>query len=140
MVYETDVNQWIATTQIVTYDQSIQLQTNWTSTGIKGAMLQTGTYFIQVMANDTGYGIDGTNNNEYYSGIMSWYSGDTNSSLEMPTDEIVLHRAGASGEGGIFLRTYRTPTANTDNLRLEIYSNTPTNSVANYKFKFKRIM
>jgi hypothetical protein len=140
LVYETDVNQWIATTQIVTYDRSLTLQTDWIDTGIEAAMLQTGTYFIQLIADDTGLGINGTNNNEYYSGIMSWYSGATNSSLEMPTDEIALHRAGAGGEGGLFLRTYRSPTGNSRKLRLQIYSNTATNGYTNYKFKFKRIM
>jgi hypothetical protein len=140
LVYETDVSQWIATTQIVTYDRSLTLQTDWIDTGIEAAMLQTGTYFIQLIADDTGFGINGTNNNEYYSGIMSWYSGATNSSLEMPTDEIALHRAGAGGEGGLFLRTYRSPTGNSRKLRLQIYSNTATNGYTNYKFKFKRIM
>jgi hypothetical protein len=140
LVYETDVSQWIATTQIVTYQPSIRLQNDWVDTGIKSTMLQTGTYFIQLFANDIQSGVDGTNNNEYYSGIMSWYSGDTNSSVSMPTDEIALHRAGASGEGGLFLRTYRTPTADVNNLKLQIYSNTATNTAVGYTFKFKRIM
>jgi hypothetical protein len=140
LVYSATNSNWVASTQIVTYQPSIRLQNDWVDTTIKGNMLETGTYFIQLFANDIQTGVNGTNNNEYYSGIMSWYSGDTNSSVSMPTDEIALHRAGASGEGGLFLRTYRTPTANPDNLKLQIYSNTATDASTSYTFKFKRIM
>lgn len=138
LVYESDVSQWIATTQVVTITKSLTLTQNWQDTGIKSADLQTGSYFVQLFANDLAAG--GTNNNEYYTGLMSWYSGDTNSSLEMPTDEVALHRAGASGDGALYLRTYRTPTADTNNLKLQIYSNIANASAANYVFKFKRIM
>jgi hypothetical protein len=140
LVYETDVSQWIATTQIVTYQPSLRLENDWVETTIQGSMLQTGTYFIQLFANDTQTGVNGTNDNEYYSGIMSWYNGNTNSSVSMPTDEIALHRAGAGGEGGLFLRTYRSPTGDSRKLRLQIYSNTATASPVSYTFKFKRIM
>jgi len=124
--------------QVKTITKSITLTTDWQDTGIKSTDLATGTYIVQLIANDSGSG--GTNNNEYYSGTMSWYSGDTNSALEMPTDEIVLHRAGASGEGALYLRTYRTPTADVNNLKLQIYSNTANASAANYVFKFRRII
>jgi hypothetical protein len=123
---------------ITTITKSITMTTDWQDTGIKSTDLATGTYVVQLIANDTGSG--GTNNNEYYSGTMSWYSGDTNSALEMPTDEIVLHRAGGSGDGALYLRTYRTPTANPDNLKLQIYSNTANASASNYVFKFRRII
>jgi hypothetical protein len=124
--------------QTKTITKSITMTTDWQDTGIKSTDLATGTYVVQLIANDTGSG--GTNNNEYYSGTMSWYSGTTNSALEMPTDEIVLHRAGGSGDGALYLRTYRTPTANPDNLKLQIYSNTANASAANYVFKFRRII
>ena len=123
---------------ITTITKSITMTTDWQDTGIKSTDLVTGTYIVQLIANDTGSG--GTNNNEYYSGTMSWYSGDTNSALEMPTDEIPLHRAGGSGDGALYLRTYRTATANPDNLKLQIYSNTANASAANYVFKFRRII
>ena len=118
--------------------KTLTLTTDWQDTGIKSTDLETGTYMVQLYANDTNIG--GTNINEYYSGIMSWYSGDTNSSLELPTDEIVLHRAGASGAGALYLRTYRTPSADPDNLKLQIYSNTSNPSNSNYVFKFKKMM
>jgi len=124
--------------QVKSITKSITLTTDWQDTGIKSTDLATGTYMVQLVANDTGSG--GTNNNEYYSGTMSWYSGDTNSAMELPTDEITLHRAGGSGDGALYLRTFRTPTANTDNLKLQIYSNTANASAANYVFKFRRII
>lgn len=121
-----------------TITKTLTLTTDWQDTGIKGTDLLTGTYILQLFANDINNG--GTNRNEYYSGTMSWYSGDTDSSLELPTDEIVLHRAGGSGNGALYLRTYRTPTANPDNLKLQIYSNTVSPSSSNYVFKFKKIL
>jgi hypothetical protein len=138
LVYESDVSQWIATTQVITITKNLTLTQDWQDTGIKSTDLQTGSYFVQLFANDMAAG--GTNNNEYYTGLMSWYSGDTNSSVEMPTDEVALHRAGASGDGALYLRTYRTPTINPNNLKLQIYSNIANASAANYVFKFKRIM
>jgi hypothetical protein len=124
--------------QITTITKSITLTTDWQDTGIKSTDLTTGSYIVQLYANDIGSG--GTNSNEYYSGTMSWYAGDTNSSVELPTDEIVLHRAGGSGDGALYLRTYRTATADPDNLKLQIYSNTPNASAANYVFKFRRVI
>jgi hypothetical protein len=124
--------------QIKTITKSITLTTDWQDTGIKGTDLATGTYIVQLYANDTGAG--GTNSNEYYSGTMSWYSGDTNSSVELPTDEIVLHRAGGSGEGGLYLRTYRTPSASGDDLKLQIFANQANASASNYVFKFRRMI
>ena len=121
--------------QLTTITKSLTLTTNWQDTGITGTDLSTGTYIVQLFANDTGAG--GTNNNEYYSGTMSWYSGATNSSSEMPTDEIPLHRAGASGDGELYLRTYRTPSGV---LKLQMFSNTVSVSAANYVFKFRRMI
>ena len=124
--------------QIKSLTKALTLTTDWQDTGIKSTDLATGTYMLQLFANDTSAG--GTNNNEYYSGTMSWYSGDTNSAVELPTDEIILHRAGGSGDGALYLRTYRTPTADINNLKLQIYSNTANASSANYVFKFRRII
>jgi hypothetical protein len=124
--------------QVKTITKSLTLTTDWQDTGIKSTDLSTGTYIVQLVANDLASG--GTNNNEYYSGTMSWYSSNTNSALELPTDEISLHRAGGSGDGALYLRTYRTPSADPDNLKLQIYSNTANASAANYVFKFRRII
>lgn len=130
--------------QIKTYTKSLTLTTDWQDVGINSVDLATGTYMVQLIANDIGSG--GSNANEYYSGIMSWYSGDTDSGVAMPTDEIILHRAGASKEmnnitySNLYLRTFKTPTADVNNLKLQIYSNAANASSANYVFKFRRMM
>jgi hypothetical protein len=124
--------------QIKSITKSLTLTTDWQDTGISYTDLTTGTYMIQLFANDTGAG--GTNSNEYYSGTLSWYAGATNSSAELPTDEIQLHRAGAGGDAGLYLRTYRSPTADGTNLKLQIYSNSNNSSASNYVFKFRRMM
>lgn len=111
------------------------LTTEWETTGINGTDLDTGTYIVQVYANDLSGG--GTNANEYYSGVMSWYSGDTNGIEE---DEIVLHRAGASADGNIYLRTRRTLSSDPANLILEVRSNISTVASNNYVFKFRKLI
>ena len=121
--------------QLTSISKSLTLTTDWQDTGISGTDLATGTYIIQLFANDAPGG--GTNNNEYYSGTMSWYSGATNSSTEMPTDEIPLHRAGGSGEGELYLRTYRTPGGV---LKLQVFANVANASASNYVFKFRRMI
>ena len=121
--------------QIKTISIQKTLTQDWQDTGITSTNLATGTYIVQLFANDT------VNINEYYSGIMSWYSGNTQSSTEMPTDEIVLHRAGGSAEGiEIYLRTFRSPGASPDKLKLQIYSNHQFASNSSYVFKFRRMI
>lgn len=124
--------------QILSITKSLTLTTDWQDTGIDSTDLDTGTYIVQLYASDTTSG--GTNLNEYYSGTMSWYNGQTNSSTELPTDEVILHRAGGSGDGALYLRTYRTPSADPSDLKLQIYSNTQNASNANYVFKFRRMI
>ena len=121
--------------QIKTISVQKTLTQDWQDTGITSSNLVTGTYIVQLFANDT------VNINEYYSGIMSWYSGNTQSSTEMPTDEIVLHRAGGSAEGvEIYLRTFRSPGTSPDKLKLQIYSNHQFASNSSYVFKFRRMI
>lgn len=124
--------------QVLTWTKSLTLTTDWQDTGIRSTDLTTGTYLVQLYANDIGAG--GTNNNEYYSGWLSWYEGNTDSAVTLPTDEIQLHRAGASGEGGLYLRTFRTMSSDPDNLKLQIYANYANTSSSNYVFKFRRII
>ena len=124
--------------QITVFTKSITLTQDWQDVGINSTDLGTGTYFVQMYANDISAG--GTNSNEYYSGTMSWFAGATDSSAELPTDEIVLHRAGASSDAGLYLRTFRTAAGNADNLKLQIYSNFANSSASNYVFKFRRMI
>jgi len=124
--------------QVKSITKSLTLTTDWQDTGISYTDLATGTYLIQLFANDTGAG--GTSTNEYYSGTLSWYAGSTNSSVALPTDEISLHRAGASSEGGLYLRTYRSTSGSGANLKLQIYANFANSSASNYVFKFRRMI
>ena len=95
---------------------NIQITDEWQDTPIKSTALPTGTYIVQVFANDNSVG--GQHYNETYSGLMSWYSSDTDSTI---FDEIVLHRAGRGpGSGVLFLRVQRTETSNSDDLKLQI--------------------
>ena len=75
---------------------------------------------------------------EYYSGIMSWYSGNTNSD---ETDEIILHRAGhAPNHGDVFLRVERTFSADANDMHLQIKTSNNASGAANYVFKFRRMI
>lgn len=128
-------SEGLSVDQIKTITKAITLSTDWQDVGISGTDLATGTYVVQLYANDSSAG--GLNSNEYYSGTMSWYSGTTFTSAELPSDEIPLHRAGASSDAGLYLRTYRT---NNGTLKLQIYSNYANASSSNYVFKFRRLI
>lgn len=122
--------------QIYTATPSVTLNTTWQSTGVTATNLANGSYMVQLFANDVAAG--GTANNEYYTGIMSWYSADTDSTV---IDEIPLHRAGKSGSNNsIFLATQRTATANTSDLILMISSAANNSSSSTYTLKFRRMI
>lgn len=124
--------------QVKTFTQTLQLDTIWQETGIKGNALATGTYIVQLYANDN------NNIDEYYSGSMSWWAGNTSgttTAASLRTDEIVLHRAGASTNGReIYLRTWRSEAGNTDGLRLQIYCNVASSGSYGYRFKFRKLI
>ena len=119
--------------EILVVTKTFTLTQEWSDVGISGTDLQTGTYLVQLFANDISAG--GSNNNEYYSGTMSWYSGATTPSLELASDEIVLHRAGGGSDAGLYLRTLRGNV-----LKLQVYSNLQNDSAANYVFKFRKMI
>ena len=123
--------------QIKSITKSLTLTTSWLDTGINGTDLATGTYIIQVFVDN--HGANGQQYDEMYSGTMSWYSSNTNSTDH---DEIVLHAAGhARNNKSIFLRVQRTLTADTDDLKLQITSNrNATQTASNYIFKFRRMI
>jgi len=121
--------------QLKIFTINLTLRNDWQDTTISNDMLATGTFIVQLYAND------GININEHYSGIMSWYTGPTQSASEMPTDEIQLHRAGGSDQGvEIYLRTYRSSATSGEKLKLQIYSNHTYPSASNYVFKFRRMI
>jgi hypothetical protein len=123
--------------QIKSYTKSLTLTTSWIDTGINGNELATGTYIIQVSVNNSG--ANGLQYSEMYSGTMSWYASNTNSTNH---DEIVLHAAGhARNNMSIYLRVLRTTSADTNDLKLQISNNrNATATASNYIFKFRRMI
>ena len=121
--------------QLTQFTVNLTLSELWQDTGISNTDLATGSYYVQVYANDVGVG--GGHTDVYYSGIMSWYAGTTS---ETTYDEIVLNRAGSSvGNGALYVRLLRT-SSNPDNLKLQLAGNTINTGAANYVFKFRRLM
>jgi len=114
--------------QLVTVnDISLVVTADWVNTSVNFAELATGSYIIQVS----------TNNNEYYTGIMSWYSANIDSTV---TDEIVLHRASAGSEtSNLFLKIERTDQLSSENMTLQI-SSSVARTAANYTYKFRRMI
>lgn len=98
--------------------------------GNNNFLTQSGTYIVQVYINDTDDGIW----ENYFSGIMSWYTGHTNSNN---SDEIILHRVGHDYSNTIYLRTKESPTPGY--AKLQISANTNLLHEHIYTFKFKRI-
>jgi hypothetical protein len=117
----------------ISIEKTLTLTNEWQDTGIAGEDLETGTYAIQLFADDVSNG--GFNNNEYYTGVLSWFSGATSESIETPNDEIVLHRAGSSSNTGIFLRTLRSTS-----IKLQILSTIENINPSNYIFRFKKLI
>lgn len=123
--------------QLYTATADLTLTTSWQDTGVNAAELATGSYIVQV-SNVTDYAVGGGHYYEYYTGVMSWWAGDPNSTI---ADEIILHRAGhAPGAGAIFLRVQRTPAADTDDLKLQIAGTTNNTGSYTYTFKFRRLI
>jgi hypothetical protein len=119
--------------QIYTTTKALTLTPSWQATGISATALTTGSYMVQIIANDLASG--GGEVNTYYTGAMSWYSGATG---ETSYNEIILHRAGgAQGSGNIFLRVAE---ALNGTLSMQIAGTTTNTGVSNYIFSFRRMI
>ena len=136
MTSGTDVDQ------VKEFTMSFQLAANtWTDTGIDGSDLATGTYAMQVYVDD--HSVGGSHYDEYYSGMMSWFAGQTNETAHA-TDEIPVHRAGhAPNDGNVQFRTTRGSSAD---LKLQVKHNEAYSAAldnSNNKkmtFKFRRLI
>ena len=123
--------------QLTTITKSLTITAAWMDTGIKATNLATGTYIVQIY-NVSDHGSGGLNYEETYSGIMSWYAGNTNST---EATEIPLTAAGhAPNDNHIYLRVMRTLSADTNNLKLQIRKDTSMSSAYTYTFKFRRMI
>lgn len=128
-----DITITASANDITTISKSLTVTTAWMDTGIAGTNLSTGTYIVQMYVNGNGQGGQYT---EYYSGIMSWFEGTTNST---DSDEIFLHKAGhATGGNSMFLRTLRASSSGT--LKLQIACSKAFTTAVSIQFKFKKLI
>lgn len=117
---------------LITIEKNLTITQKWMDTGIQGNSLQDGTYIVQVTINSS----DNRMWNIFSSGVMSWYSGNTNDSEE---DEIILHRVGHAYGNVIYLRTIQL-SGGTSGMKLQISSSKDFTKEAKVTFKFKKII
>lgn len=117
---------------LITIEKNLTITQKWMDTGIQGNSLQDGTYIVQVTINSSDNGMW----NIFSSGVMSWYSGNTNDSEE---DEIILHRVGHAYGSVIYLRTIQL-SGGTSGMKLQISSSKDFTKEAKVTFKFKKII
>lgn len=117
---------------LITIEKNLTITQKWMDTGIQGNSLQNGTYIVQVTINSSDNGMY----NIFSSGVMSWYSGNTNDSEE---DEIILHRVGHAYGSVIYLRTIQL-SGGTSGMKLQISSSKDFTKEAKVTFKFKKII
>lgn len=117
---------------LITIEKNLTITQKWMDTGIQGNSLQDGTYIVQVTINSS----DNRMWIIFSSGVMSWYSGNTNDSEE---DEIILHRVGHAYGNVIYLRTIQL-SGGTSGMKLQISSSKDFTKEAKVTFKFKKII
>lgn len=117
---------------LITIEKNLTITQKWMDTGIQGNSLQDGTYIVQVTINSSDNGMW----NIFSSGVMSWYSRNTNDSEE---DEIILHRVGRAYGNVIYLRTIQL-LGGTSGMKLQISSSKDFTKEAKVTFKFKKII
>ncbi len=129
----TLLNQ-ISNESVYEFNKTIAVTSEWMDIdefqgGNQNFLIQSGTYIVQVYVNGTNDGIY----ENYFSGIMSWYTGVTNSDN---SDEIILHRVGHDYSNTIYLRTKESPTPGYTKLQISANKDLQKHT---YTFKFKRI-
>ena len=136
-------NNFASADTTYSFNFGTQLTANtWTDTGIDGGDMLTGTYIMQVEVTD--HNLGGGHYTEYYSGVISWMGGATNSTMH---DEIPVHRAGhAPNNGDIQFRTLRASGSDTHDLMLQVkhnqtYSGAPDQTSGKvFKFHFRKMI
>lgn len=133
LMSSTDKTKLDDFSRVISIQKQIKLTTDWLDTGIAGNSLDTGTYVVQVSGFNSSYT---QLYSEIYSGIMSWYSGTTNSGN---SSEIFLHNAGlADNNNAIYLRTLRV--AGSKTLKLQIACKVAATGTDILTFKFRRLI
>ena len=133
LMSSTDKTKLDDFSRVINIQKQIKPTTDWLDTGIAGNSLDTGTYVVQV----SGFNSSHTQlYSEIYSGVMSWYSGTTNSGN---SSEIFLHNAGlADNNNAIYLRTLRV--AGSKTLKLQIACKVAATGTDTLTFKFRRLI
>lgn len=133
LMSSTDKKKLDDFSRVISIQKQIKLTTDWLDTGIAGNSLDTGTYVVQVSGFNSSYT---QLYSEIYSGVMSWYSGTTNSGN---SSEIFLHNAGlADNNNAIYLRTLRV--AGSKTLKLQIACKVAATGTDILTFKFRRLI
>ena len=133
LMSSTDKTKLDDFSRVISIQKQIKLTTDWLDTGIAGNSLDTGTYVVQVSGFNSSYT---QLYSEIYSGVMSWYSGTTNSGN---SSEIFLHNAGlADNNNAIYLRTLRV--AGNKTLKLQIACKVAATGTDTLTFKFRRLI
>lgn len=133
LMSSTDKTKLDDFSRVINIQKQIKLTTDWQDTGIAGNSLDTGTYVVQVSGFNSSYT---QLYSEIYSGVMSWYSGTTNSGN---SSEIFLHNAGlADNNNAIYLRTLRV--AGSKTLKLQIACKVAATGTDILTFKFRRLI
>ena len=118
---------------VTTIKKTLKITTSWMDTGITGTNLASGSYIVQVSGIETG---PSNMYSEVFTGFMTWHSNTTNNN---DADEIILHKAGHSSNGGaIYLRTIRTLDNNL--LKLQICSAKAFTGNSGITFKFRKML
>ena len=121
---------------VITITKNLKPTVDWLDTGIAGTALSTGTYIVQVSGLSSGNtpGIY----SEIWSGVFSWYSGDTNSTN---SDEILLHNAGhADNSNELYLRTIRQGATSGGVMKLQMAVKQASTSTVDVTFKFRKMI
>lgn len=133
LMSSTDKTKLDDFSRVISIQKQIKLTTDWLDTGIAGNSLDTGTYVVQMSGFNSSYT---QLYSEIYSGVMSWYSGTTNSGN---SSEIFLHNAGlADNNNAIYLRTLRV--AGSKTLKLQIACKVAATGTDILTFKFRRLI
>jgi hypothetical protein len=113
--------------QILTIADTRVVTTEWQNTSINTIVLPIGSYMLQMVSPL----------NEIVTGFMSWYPNNNNNNEN--ADEILLHRAGPELTGSLFLKVYRSPYPEVDDVILQIAA-TSIRESGTYTYKFRRMI
>lgn len=134
LMSSTDKTKLDDFSRVISIQKQIKLTTDWQDTGIAGNNLETGTYVVQVSGFNASYT---SLYSEIYSGIMTWYTNETNSDN---SSEIFLHNAGhADNSNAIYLRTSRRLHGN-GGLHLQIACKVAATGTDTLTFKFRPLI